>query len=234
MGVADNELVCPMPGCGAEITVMQVEGAMTGTALWEKFLQFRMNLWVPSSTDGAIVECPTPGCGKFVVPRGMEFAACPVCKREFCPKCGLDKHEGSTCEAYRAWLNENSNAERHFEELMAQEQWKRCPVCSAPSERESGCNFMQCRSATCRKKTYWCYVCGKNLPKAEHYAHYPRGPYEDECNNGKVLDGPPRKDPPPRPDDAHMNPADPGAVVGRALDDGIGAIRGWLGGIGAV
>merc|ERR1719386_550802 len=65
---------------------------------------------------------------------------------------------------------------------MAAEQWRRCPACSAPSERESGCNFMQCRSEICRKRTYWCYVCGLQLKKEDHYSHYPRGPYEDECH----------------------------------------------------
>ncbi|CAE8690231.1 unnamed protein product, partial [Polarella glacialis] len=59
--VAHDELVCPMPGCRVEITVAQVEGAIAGTPLLEKFWQFRMNLWRPANNDdGIMVACPTP------------------------------------------------------------------------------------------------------------------------------------------------------------------------------
>jgi hypothetical protein len=179
--VAEDELVCPIPGCKTEITTAQVEGGTHGTDLWDKFLSFRMKMWVPQKEDGVIVECPTPACGRFVVPDGLEEVRCPVCAKKFCPKCMVD-HSGSSCQAFQAWKAENSKADQNFEELMAHERWRRCPKCGAPSERESGCNFMQCRSAICRKHTYWCYVCGKELPKEEHYSHYPKGPYEDICN----------------------------------------------------
>lgn len=179
--VAEDELVCPIPNCKTEITVPQIEGATFRTPLWDKFLQFRMNMWRPGSGSN-IVECPTLNCGKFVVPIDFKFVTCPVCNKEFCPKCSGPKHEDVSCEDYAAWVRQNEGVDTYFEELMAKEQWRRCPVCSAPSERESGCNFMQCRSERCRKRTYWCYVCGKQMPKEEHYQHYPKGPYEDLCN----------------------------------------------------
>merc|ERR1712039_498790 len=121
----------------------------------------------------------------------------------------------------KAWLAENSNADKHFEELMAQEQWKRCPVCSAPSERESGCNFMQCRSDRCRKRTYWCYVCGKQFPKEMHYTHYPRGPYEDECYT-----------PVEERLELGVTPSQPPDAEGgarEALNVGLDVVRGWFG-----
>lgn len=180
--VAEDELICPIPKCKREITVAQVEGAMAGSPLWDKFLHFRMNLWRPTDEEGRIVECPTPDCNRFLVPPGDDFVRCPRCRVEFCPKCGSKEHKGVTCEQYRAWQAQNANVDQNFEELMAAEQWRRCPACSAPSERESGCNFMQCRSENCRKRTYWCYVCGLQLRKEDHYSHYPRGPYEDECH----------------------------------------------------
>jgi len=180
--VADDELVCPIPSCRTEITVAQIEGATRTSGLWDKFLQFRMNLWQPGSSDGKIVACPTPECGRFVVPANVEIVQCPVCSREFCPRCGQKGHQGVTCEAFQEWQRANSSAEQQFEELMAQQHWRRCPKCGAPSERESGCNFMQCRSEICRKRTFWCYICGKQFPRDEHYNHFPQGPYEDECN----------------------------------------------------
>eukprot|EP00928_Gymnodinium_smaydae_P056164 TRINITY_DN39593_c0_g1_i1.p1 TRINITY_DN39593_c0_g1~~TRINITY_DN39593_c0_g1_i1.p1 ORF type:complete len:285 (-),score=25.57 TRINITY_DN39593_c0_g1_i1:367-1167(-) len=77
---------------------------------------------------------------------------------------------------------EEKDAERMFEEFLAREQLKRCPVCKAPSERKEGsCNFLQCRSDICRKRTYWCFLCGDRKTLEEHYSHYPKGPYVDVC-----------------------------------------------------
>jgi len=192
--VSDDELVCPMPGCGTKITVEQIQGSTGGTPLWDKFLQFRMNVWQPGQDDEIMVDCPTPNCGRFLVPSHYKFVKCPLCKLQFCPKCGEKKHEGVTCEQFAQWRQENANADRHFEEMMAAQNWRRCPACRAPSERSSGCNFMQCRSEKCRKRTYWCYVCGHQLKKEDHYSHFPRGPYEDECHTPQaefVVVGPP-------------------------------------------
>merc|ERR1712190_179829 len=112
-----------------------------------------------------------------------------------CPKCGREEHEGVTCEKFREWEKENDQAEVRFVELMAKQQWRKCPVCKAPSERASGCNFMQCRSNVCRGHNYWCYVCGHQLSKDQHYSHYPRSPYYNECNTPPAQ----RLVPPPPP-----------------------------------
>jgi len=101
-------------------------------------------------------------------------------KKLMCPKCGKD-HDGTTCEKYREWEQENRNADKNFEKLMVQMQWRRCPKCKQPSERASGCNFMQCRSTVCQKRTYWCYICGLQMRLEDHYSHYPVSPYEDDC-----------------------------------------------------
>merc|ERR1712232_822225 len=181
-----------------------------------------MNAWQPASAS-RIVECPTPDCAKFVAPQDLKTVQCPVCRKEFCPMCRLDRHEGVSCEDFKAWQSQNANADNHFEELMAHQQWKRCPRCGVPSERESGCNFMQCRSQTCRKNTYWCYVCGKQIPKEEHYSHYPKGPYEDLCHT---------------PLDEHVKPgrvpANQGVGMQDAYEYGWGAVRGLLQAVGAV
>lgn len=201
--VAADELVCPLPDCKTEITVAQVEGTAS-SPVWEKFLQFRMDLW-ECRADGRVIECPTQKCGKFLVELNVDIATCPRCGQEFCGRCGDQKHEGISCDSLKAWRQQN-DAEESFEELMEQQQWRRCPRCRAPSERESGCNFMQCRSSICRKRTYWCYVCGKELSKEEHYAHFPRGPYEDECCETDQA-----------PFECFRDPADPSAGFGGPL-----------------
>jgi len=175
--VAEDELICPMPKCGTQITVPQTQGATYDTPLWNKFLQFRMNIWVPKTGDGFIVTCPTVGCEKFVVDRHREEVECPHCSKRFCSKCGKDPHQGSSCAEHA-----DSEADQRFEQMMVEQGWKPCPVCGMPTERDSGCNFMQCRSGTCRKRTYWCYICGLQMGKENHYKHYPQGPYDNDCN----------------------------------------------------
>lgn len=201
--VAEDELVCPIPRCGTAITTAQVQGAVGGTELWEKFLQFRFSLWRPGPDDGTMAACPTPGCARFVVPAGMDIVECPVCRKKLCAKCGAaGGHQGVTCEAYEAWQRENSGAEQSFEDVMAELRWRRCPVCRAPSERASGCNFIQCWSHACRKRTYWCYVCGKQLSRDQHYSHFPNGPYKHECCTPEsewVRRGAPEAGAPPPP-----------------------------------
>eukprot|EP00927_Polykrikos_kofoidii_P024856 TRINITY_DN22487_c0_g1_i1.p1 TRINITY_DN22487_c0_g1~~TRINITY_DN22487_c0_g1_i1.p1 ORF type:complete len:502 (-),score=59.26 TRINITY_DN22487_c0_g1_i1:83-1588(-) len=99
-----------------------------------------------------------------------------------CQKCGKKHDEGTTCAKFSEWEAQNRHADRHFEEFASREGIRRCPKCNAPCEREkNGCNFMQCRSDVCRKWTYWCFLCNRQLPLEEHYTHYPGGPYEDRC-----------------------------------------------------
>lgn len=109
--------------------------------------------------------------------------------RNHCAGCRREEHEGFTCEEnarrLQAWERENSNADQRFEALMAQLRMRKCPRCGAPSERASGCYFMQCRSSMCLKRTYWCYLCGHEKSLDDHYSHYPRGPYEPECYTPK-------------------------------------------------
>lgn len=230
--VADDELKCPLPKCSTPITVAQVQGATVGTPFWDKFLEARANLWRPRSFDGKLVACPRPECEKFVVPADTEIATCPKCRQEFCAQCGQQQHRGSTCEMFQAWQRQNNGAEQDFEELMAKEQWKRCPVCKAPSERESGCNFMQCRSSVCRKRTYWCYICGTQLPLDDHYTHFPKGPYQDVCilvgPNGQPLDPEALQEEKYLGQPQPMRPA-PGPAVGTGCGGARQAVQhGWV------
>lgn len=59
---------------------------------------------------------------------------------------------------------------------------RRCPTCLIPIEKESGCNFMTCRSVQCNGKSYFCFICGEVLKSGDHFKHFPKGPYEGVCN----------------------------------------------------
>merc|ERR1712216_501942 len=104
--VADDELICPIPKCETQITVTQIEGATKGDSLWDKFLQFRMNLWRPPTAEGSIIECANNSCEcRFVASKTLKKVECPMCKTAFCPGCGEEPHEENTCEEYAEWKN---------------------------------------------------------------------------------------------------------------------------------
>jgi len=182
--VSEEELVCPMPDCGREVTVPQVEGATKGSALWDRFLASRAELWQPSSGDGErLYHCPARGCGARFLAHSVAtrpWLICPECRQSFCGRCGF-QHPGSSCEAYRTWRKENDSAEREFDRLMEREKWQRCPHCKVACERQHGCNFMTCHSAHCRGKTYFCYICGMALEAEQHYSHFPYGLFVNGC-----------------------------------------------------
>ncbi|CAD7969727.1 unnamed protein product [Amoebophrya sp. A120] len=223
--VADDELTCPMPECrekqkkdpsnnlhaATTIPVHLIETELRLKKqqrktiaegerleeLWEKFLQFRLKIFQPKT--GKIVLCPKCET-QTIVNQNLISVTCPECSHKFCPKCGEKPHpKFAKCEDYKQYLLETSQGDQKLETLLEEENWCRCPVCSIPVERESGCNFMQCPSPLCRNKTFFCYVCGEKVDKDNHYAHYQKGPYEDFCVNrpegvkGKkaVYEGPP-------------------------------------------
>lgn len=182
--VSEKDLACPIPGCGQVLSEVQIQSITAGTSLWDRFLEFRAREWRPSLDDGRMATCPSPDCERFEVPPDTEFARCPRCSKDFCVKCGGGVHKGMSCEDYQAWQVDNDASARLMEELLQKEDWRRCPRCGVPSQRESGCNFMRCVSSTCknsRESNAWCYVCGGKLNTLDHFTHYPAGPFGNSC-----------------------------------------------------
>jgi len=195
--VGPEELCCPMPGCVCEITALQVEGTMAGSALWDRFLTARAEQWKPGSRDREVLcECPYPGCGaRFLRASGvrMREVRCPECRNKFCPVCKC-QHKGLSCDDYQTWKRENDTAEGAFEELMQREGWKKCPCCQAPCERTGGCNFMTCYSRQCCGKKNFCYICGIELTKTQHFTHFPQGLFRPTCagpDDDFIIEEPP-------------------------------------------
>lgn len=199
--VADKDLVCPMMNCGTGIGVPCIQDALHGTALWEKFLQFRLNQWQPEDDD-IMFECPARGCeGRFLVAPDVPSVQCPSCHKEFCMKCKNLRHDGIECDSLGDVMRLSTDSDATFESFLNAYQLKRCPVCGVASERESGCNFMTCESLKCRRGrscTFWCYVCAQELREDEHYSHFPDGPYEDVCY-GRLSEAASSQPPPPPP-----------------------------------
>eukprot|EP00913_Durusdinium_trenchii_P034042 g31865.t1 len=138
-----------------------------------------------------LLNCPTPGCMKMLVPVALvqerANVNCPECRQSFCAACCQAAHGLESCEA----------AELQRTGLMMQQNWKRCPSCRHLCERESGCNFMTCPSEQCQGATHFCYLCEEPLLASDHASHYEgfdgaiglRGPFGAVCRNRPTVDG---------------------------------------------
>jgi len=196
--VSADRLSCPIPACRLPIPdgdiARLLRATQEGSHVYARLLDLQAQRFIPDEGDGEqLVTCPSPGCGKVLVPSASvaakEEIQCPTCFNLFCAGCGHPAHRGMECE--EAELQRMDPALR---KLLESENWTRCPICRNACERESGCNFMTCPSERCQGKTYFCYLCGELLTQADHAAHYEgfeeavgrEGAFGSVCRNRRV------------------------------------------------
>lgn len=192
MRVTSKELVCQWrdPHCDMEITCFQVEGLIKekNNELWNKYLDTAAKLWRPSGDDHYCL-CPDPKCSnRFLAEAEIRLAQCPVCRLEFCAPCGNLPHPAMTCEENKQFVKDSDENEQALQELIKKEKWQRCPVCKAPCDRDTGCNYMTCYSSECRGSTNFCYICGDKLSMLDHVLHFPWGPHAAACRKVEPED----------------------------------------------
>ncbi|KAL1749855.1 hypothetical protein FB107DRAFT_224855 [Schizophyllum commune] len=105
--------------------------------------------------------CPTPGCGQ-VYRKGSEpkVVRCPSCLTGICRLCDSEAHGILPCRA--------AVADAQFEQWMKENGAKRCPGCTAPIQRDQGCNHVTCT----RCATHICWVCMETFPGGDGiYGH---------------------------------------------------------------
>ena len=168
--VSEEKLRCP--SCPQPLTVYEIEEVVS-PELFQKYEKFKLRGFqlTGADSDDILFQCPGADCEFFcIVEKGTTDFECPQCGKNCSPMCKEDAHPGSTCEEYRQWKRENSEADNKFEELLEAEGLLKCPECGSAVERVSGCQFMVCSSSTCQGRTYFCYDCGIKL-NHDHAAH---------------------------------------------------------------
>lgn len=80
---------------------------------------------------------------------------CPVCDKNWCHSCGVEWHQGATCQQYQEWRVSNAQGDSKLDELLADRKWKKCPHCNVPTEKTGGCNHITCTNCS----NHWCYLC---------------------------------------------------------------------------
>ena len=108
------------------------------------------------SANKEICTCITPDCDMIYVwsPDEAKRFVCGQCGANICTKCHTTWHEGfDTCEAYK---NRSSGDVELIKWMRADPTNRRkCPKCSAPIEKNRGCQHMTCTQ--CRH--HICWVC---------------------------------------------------------------------------
>ena len=136
------------------------------------------------------VECPAVNWEyNYVVSLEDPFVVCPnlACRHQFWPKCREPKHNPRTWEEDRELRQKEDENEKLLAEYLKEAESKACPTCQIPIVKDRGCNFINCPSSKCKKKTYFCFLCGLPMERRHHYTHYKKGgPYGNSCN---TLDG---------------------------------------------
>ncbi|KAF9483035.1 hypothetical protein BDN70DRAFT_789890, partial [Pholiota conissans] len=107
--------------------------------------------------------CTTPDC-KQIYRKCSNRAVlkCPACFSTICPMCDEESHEGMTCEERERHLNDQLD-----DDVARRYGIRKCPQCSAPIQKNGGCDHMTCRQC----EAHICWICMGLFPKDEISIH---------------------------------------------------------------
>ncbi|GBN04998.1 ATP-dependent RNA helicase DEAH12, chloroplastic [Araneus ventricosus] len=158
--------------CESAVVLEDIQWAAKEVKLFDQEI-FKKSLaaFVESRED--VSYCPSPDCPMIfrISNDGIVFQ-CPVCNNSICTQCKELFHYGMSCS-----LNKLCKGDEDYSLKM----WmgadpdgrKTCPSCSAPIEKNGGCNHMTCWKCKC----HMCWLCLKVFPNAELvYDHQPLCP----------------------------------------------------------
>ncbi|PIC53308.1 hypothetical protein B9Z55_003066 [Caenorhabditis nigoni] len=103
--------------------------------------------------------CPGVDCGRMVKSSSKDphVVSCQ-CGTQFCFSCGNDGHSPVHCRHMKLWLKKCLDDSETSNWMNA--NTKDCPKCSAPIEKNGGCNYIMCTNRTCRYQ--FCWICMNN------------------------------------------------------------------------
>lgn len=139
-----KNLPCPMaPQCHEPLSFDQVRHVLPNE-LFDRYDAMLLDLTLIS--DPSCRFCPRPDCGTPMLgDSALPMMVCPRpgCNFAFCFNCRDAWHEGTTCELYQQWKNENEHGDERFVS-WARTHTRPCPNCHVLINKNGGCDHMYC------------------------------------------------------------------------------------------
>lgn len=146
------DLKCPEENCNKRFTKQDIQ-TICKSDVYEKYLKFRENIEVNSSTN--MRWCPAPNCGRYIERKNRRVHLVCECGFHMCFKCGEAWHPKVSCK---------KNYDKLYSSWANGKRIQRCPNCKIRIEKDEGCNHMTCTFC----KHQWCWICGQNY-RPGHY-----------------------------------------------------------------
>ena len=191
--ISHSLMICPEENCGKHINYFIIKANVSAEnfAKYDTFLTKHTleNNVTPGNNEEKgrntatnisknseaekIISCPK--CQNYyAIASSSQYFNCSHCQERYCAneKC-LGKwsdHLNKTCEDFiRKPKGEEDN---EFERYIKEQKLQRCPVCNIVVEKIKNCNYVQCASLKCQKKTTFCYLCSQLLKQCDLSTHY--------------------------------------------------------------
>lgn len=149
--------------------------SFAGPQLFGRHLKMVQNISL-NSTPG-LIWCPNARCGRVITAEKSKLQIDVSCKcgREMCLQCEGEPHWPATCKQAQHYMEQLKStgdlaAMREKEHSIAI-NYKPCPRCKYPIQKQGGCNYMQC---ICGKG--YCWQCGTSTGYRYDAPHVCPGP----------------------------------------------------------
>jgi hypothetical protein len=155
-------ITCPSCGIALEGSLIKES---TDSDLYEKYIIDLTSIRTPKPPASRKRWCLI--CDRCCIINEFDILMyCSRCRKEYCSKCKLDPHgdcNSLDLEADRLREQAMEGLEDYEKTLeLIKKECLKCPSCSEPFQKESGCNFIKCGWPRC-KETYFCSLCLKIL-----------------------------------------------------------------------
>ena len=149
---AEVPLKCVREDCGEPLALRDLQNLLNQRER-KKLVSSALDAHVRCNPD-SVKYCPTPDCRMvYRVSTDGRSHKCGACLADICTSCHMQFHSGLTCAMFKS----EENVEEDFKAWMGKDpnNRKHCPKCSAPIEKNEGCNHMEC--SLC--KSHMCWLC---------------------------------------------------------------------------
>ncbi|CAL1288271.1 unnamed protein product [Larinioides sclopetarius] len=158
--------------CESPVVLEDIQWATKEVKLFDQEIYKKSLVAFVESRDD-VSYCPSPDCPMiFRISNDGTVFQCPICNNSICTQCKELFHYGMSCSWNKICKGDEDYSLKMWMEADPEGR-KTCPSCSAPIEKNGGCNHMTCWKCKC----HMCWLCLRVFPNAEMvYQHQPSCP----------------------------------------------------------